>query len=110
MAHEIEEGWVCGICFEVVKDGQPAVRIAADTAVSNGEGGYSSLTNREVLVFALFHSECVMETARSEECDDVEYIEEARDILREAQLCDCCRTAMFGSSRPALTLLRGGMP
>ena len=109
MSYEVDDGWVCGICLEVVKVGQPAVRIAADSAISDGEGGYSSLTNREVLVFALFHTGCVMETMHSDACEDVDYIEEARDILREAQLCEHCEAQVRGPAKPKFTILSGGV-
>jgi hypothetical protein len=81
--------------------------------MSDGAGGCESLTGREVLVFALFHSKCVVETAYDIDCDEVQYIEEARDIIREAPLCDDCRLQVFEpeqAKRSHLVLLQGGLP
>lgn len=104
------EHWLCPLCADLILDHQPVVRIAADSAVSCGRG-FESLTNREVLVFSVFHAGCVIATMNNTDCDEVEYIDEARDILREAALCACCREKIFegASDRPALTVLDGGL-
>jgi len=110
MSNKIDDGWTCGICLEVIKREQPAVRVAADCAISDGDGGYLSLTNREVLVLAIFHTGCVMDTMHEDYVDEVvDYLEEARDILREASLCDHCEAQVKGPQRPRFTLLPGGV-
>jgi len=112
MRNNDTELWVCGLCCESVNEGQPTVRIAADSAMSDGGGGCESLMNREVLVFALFHSKCVVETVHNDDCDEVDYIEEARDIMREAPLCEDCRLQIFEpeqAKRSHLVLLQGGI-
>ena len=95
MKIEQAEEWICEICYEPVKTGQATVRIAADSAISDGDGGVESLTNREVLVFGLFHAQCVVDTVNDPDQDDVQYIDEARDIIREAPLCNVCRHKIF---------------
>ena len=100
--------WVCGICSSEVEDGEAAVRVAADAAVSDGQGGYESLTNREVLVFAIFHSRCVVDTMSDSSLLDIPYLSEARQIIRTAPLCVCCQKQVFGPTKPVLTVMNGG--
>lgn len=95
MKVEQVEEWICEICYEPIRHGEPTVRIAADSAISDGFGGIESLTDREVLVFGLFHAQCVVDTMNDPDQDDVEYIDEARDIIREAPLCHVCRHKVF---------------
>lgn len=112
MNNEQVEEWMCEICYELVLPGQPTVRIAADSAISDGCGGVESLTNREVLVFGLFHSQCVVDTVNDPDQDDVQYIDEARDIIKEASLCNVCHHKIFEPDkvkRSHLVLLDGGV-
>lgn len=105
----MSERYLCEVCDEPVEEGEPSVRIAADSAMSDGDGGCQSLTNREVMIFALFHSQCVISTYYDDFYDDVQYIDEARELISEAPLCNECHGEIFQKSKPVLTLLQGGI-
>jgi hypothetical protein len=74
-------------------DGQPQVRISADVATRE-KGEFLSLNDNEILIFAVFHTECVIATMDDEECDDTPYVWEARSLMELADLCDECRAKM----------------
>lgn len=90
----MSDEWLCGLCEELIEEGEAVVRVAADAAIGDGEGGYESLVDREVMVFAIFHSQCVVDTMGDERYWDVPYLLEAQQILAEAPLCECCRKAI----------------
>lgn len=73
--------FICDLCMESISESEPQVRIGVDSVVRNQDGSYSSLVKNQVLVFAVFHSECVHVTLGRDDCDDVPYIEEARMLL-----------------------------
>lgn len=67
--------------MESVGNNDPHVRIGVDSVVRNSDGTYGSLCDGQVTVFAVFHNECVLATLNREDCDDVQYIYEARVIM-----------------------------
>lgn len=112
------EGFICELCAEHITEGQPHIRISADAAVHDGKGNVGALNGNKILVFAAFHSECVMDTMHNSECDDVPYVWEARSIFQHqnSDLCDECRDRVVDKSEireqrkfPRLTVLAGGL-
>lgn len=95
---------VCEICGEDINDGERVVRIAAEAGVSE------QVFPKETLVFGEFHAECVVDTFRDDNCDEVPYIEEAREAIMTSPLCDCCNDKIKpAKKREGLRLLRGGL-
>ena len=80
--------FVCEICGEDIEDGDRIVRIAAEACTTN------ELFPRESLVFGQFHASCVVDTFRDGDCNDVPYIEEAREAIMTSPLCECCNEKM----------------
>jgi len=108
---EESRGFVCELCAEKVLDGEPHIRISADVAV-RGKGHYGALNDNRILVFATFHSDCVMATMHNSDCDEAPYIWEARAVLENGVLCDGCRDRVSPpvQKRPhGLTVLSGGL-
>ena len=106
--------WVCELCLKPVAEGEPHVRVAADVASRKGEK-FVSLINSGILVFAVFHSECVLSTMGKDYCEDTEYIWEARKMMEHVDLCDECKSKIPSQAsvvpRPTmqhLILLQGG--
>lgn len=93
----------CEICAEDISLGDSVVRIAAEAAAE------ADVDSHTAIVFAIFHSACVVETINDFECDTVPYIEEAREIIENSSLCECCSDKMVPPEAPGLTLLRGGL-
>lgn len=115
MSDNEEKQFICELCVEEVHDYEPHVRISADAAVRMATGAYGSLMDNKMMVFAVFHSDCLMETMEREDCDDVPYIHEARSLLHGAELCNDC-SRKIGKEEPKvarvtrhLVLLRGGL-
>ncbi len=73
--------FICELCMETVNELEPQIRLGADAVVQNPTGGYSSMMNNTVMVFAVFHNECIQVTLERVDCDDIPYIEEARALL-----------------------------
>jgi hypothetical protein len=105
MVVAMSDKYECGLCAEEILDGDRVIRIAAESAEEAAMG------SEDVLVFAVFHSTCVVETFKDDLCDDVPYIEEARESLMTSPLCDCCTDKVHPvvKERLELTLLRGGL-
>jgi len=108
MSDKVDDGSMCTVCLEFIGKGESSIRISAELSISNGDRGFVTGAGREILVFAQFHSRCVVETAMDVECDDIPHIWEARDLMSEMTLCEDCHPKMSGQQGPKLTLLRGG--
>lgn len=104
------DDFVCDLCTEAIRPGEPHVRIGADAVVHDGQGRYGALSKNEVVVFAAFHSECLLDTMDNEDCDDVPYIYEARALLERSVLCEKCEHKIHPAQAPRLrlTVLEGG--
>lgn len=90
--------FLCEICGCAVEVGDAAARVVADSGISDGHGGvYQSEVDEEV-VFAVFHTSCLIETRRQQGCDSVPYVEEAREVVDGKP-----------APRPRLVLYRGGL-
>jgi hypothetical protein len=72
--------FLCEVCGELVKPGDKSARISADLCVSDGQGGWTAPPDDEV-VFAVFHTECVLVTYAARDCDAVPYLSEARELI-----------------------------
>lgn len=72
--------FICEICLEKVTDYQPHVRVGADTVVKDQQGAYCSLMSNKVMVFAVYHTDC-LKSVNMDDCDDVAYIEEVKELL-----------------------------
>lgn len=72
--------FVCEICLEQINSYQPHVRLGADQVIQDQHGSFSSLMKNNVMVFAVYHTECLQAVAL-EDCEDVVYIEEAKELL-----------------------------
>lgn len=93
----------CEICAEDILLGDSVIRIAVEAADE------SDVNSHTAIVFAIFHSMCVVETIHDRECDVVPYIDEAREIVQTSTLCDCCSDKLEPREAPGLKLLRGGL-
>lgn len=69
----------CEICGEVVGHGATVVRMHAELGYAGRPGLHPKLS--EVISMAAFHLECVESTMSSRECDVVNYIDNAREIV-----------------------------
>lgn len=87
--------FLCEICGCQVDAGERATRVAAEAGISDGYGGVLKDETDEEVVFAVFHTDCVVETKRQRCCDSVPYVEEARETV--------------GGEQPRLILYRGGL-
>lgn len=76
----MSDKFICQICLENVNHYQPHVRIGADQVVQDQHGSYASLMRNNVMVFAVYHTECV-QAVDEQDCDDVVYIEEVKELL-----------------------------
>jgi len=95
---------ICEICGDEISESDRIVRISADTCESR------DVTASESLILGVFHAECVVETYRDQECDHVQYVDEAREAILTADLCECCSEKVSPEERSlGLTLLRGGL-
>lgn len=97
MRHE-ELIFLCEICGCAVEVGDRAARVAAEAGVSDGYGGVLRTDTDEEVVFAVFHTECLVETRRQHGCDSVPYVEEAREVVDGES-----------AERPRFVLYRGGL-
>ena len=117
MTNKDDVNFVCELCIEPVHDYEPHVRIAADAAMRDDQGKYGSIISNKMMVFAVFHSECLIDTMHRSDCDDVPYIWEGRSLLNGVQLCGTCssRNHRHGENKTMprvnrqLTLLKGGL-
>ena len=71
--------FTCEICGQRIANGVRAIRVLAETCVSDGQGGGLGAENE--VVFAVFHAECVASTYSARECDAISYILEAREVI-----------------------------
>lgn len=94
---------VCEVCGKDILLGDRVVRIAADVAP-----GADAEAN-DLMVFAIFHSACIVSTFNENECDFIPYVDEAREIIQASSLCDCCSDEIEPKEAAGLTLLRGGL-
>lgn len=99
----MSQPFVCQICAEEILSNERIVRVAAEACDSE-----ESMPDESFLL-AVFHSECVVETFRSDDCDDVPYVDEAREVMLASPLCDCCKGKIAPAKRPRFKLLRGGL-
>jgi len=99
----MDDALVCGICVEEIWPGERVVRISAD--ICDSEEVFCD----ESLEFAVFHSLCVLETFRSKDCDEVPYIEEAREAMLSSSLCECCKGMMTPKNERPFRVYRGGL-
>lgn len=77
----------CEICAQEIIPGTPQIRITSDAIVESQTNGNLSLTGNKVVVFAIFHVDCIDESLRGsnleqEDFDAVPYIDEARCLRR----------------------------
>lgn len=94
---------VCEVCGENILLGDRVVRIAADVAPE------ANVEATDSMVFAIFHSACIVSTFNEGECDFIPYVDEAREIIQASSLCDCCSDEIEIKDAPGLKLLRGGL-
>jgi hypothetical protein len=101
----MSDRYECGLCAEEILDGDRVIRLAAESSEEAAMG------STDILVFATFHSTCVVETFKDDLCDEVPYIEEARESLMTSPLCECCIEKVHPAvkEKSAFTLLRGGL-
>lgn len=75
------DNFICELCLESVAELEPQIRLGADAVIRDSSGNYASLMSNHVMVFGVFHIECVRVTLDRTDCDDVPYISEARALL-----------------------------
>jgi hypothetical protein len=108
------EDWQCELCCEPIGDA-PHVRIAGDVAVRDGSDEFVSLSDDEIVVFAMFHSKCLLETMRQDFTGEnrVPFLRQARGVIEKSRLCDCCdgmsRGVAFPQKRSHLAVIQGGV-
>lgn len=73
--------FTCEICGIRVVSGERTVRISSETCISDGFGGGYQGENDCEIVLSVFHAECVSGTMQSRECDVINYIAEAREVV-----------------------------
>jgi hypothetical protein len=76
----MDDKFTCEICLECVNNYEPHIRIGADTVLRDQHGSYCSLMSNRVMVFAVFHTECLA-NANNSDYDEVGYIDEARELV-----------------------------
>lgn len=77
--------FICELCMESVSDYEEHIRIGVDSVVRVPDGSYRSLVNNRVIVFSVFHNECIKSTLDRDDCEDVFYIHEARQMYLSMQ-------------------------
>ncbi len=106
--------FVCELCAQTVKHGDFHVRIGADTAVRKSDSEFQP-TDNTLMVVAVFHNECVEATVDQIDCDEVQYIWLARQLvdaradyaLRTVKDARCAPVPRI--ARPCLSVLTGGL-
>jgi hypothetical protein len=105
---------ICELCMKPVLEGEAHVRVGADIVARKGDE-FVSLNGEQVLVFAVFHADCVLSTMGKDYCEDTEYIWEARAMMEHADLCEECKSKISlpehtppQPKKRHLTLLCGG--
>ncbi len=110
------QAWICQLCTEFVNDEDPQITIAANVIMVRDDQLHE-LGGGEEMIFAIFHSKCVVDTMDMEHCDDVPYVWEARDLLKASVLCDECHALVSDDDPPKpepkkrpnhLTVIKGG--
>ena len=99
----MEDCYECEICGNDILARDSVIRIAAEASVEPNADPHSAV------VFAIFHSSCVVETYDDRNCDHVPFVDEAREMIQTSSLCDCCSDKIEPSEAPGLKLLRGGL-
>lgn len=72
--------FVCEICLESVNYYEPHIRIGADQVIQDQHGVFTSLMKNNVMVFAVYHTDC-LQAVNPDDAYDVLYIEEAKELL-----------------------------
>lgn len=104
--------YLCELCAESVKSNELHVRIGADSVTRTDVGDDLSAIGNQLMVFAVFHNECVHATAERADCDEVQYIWLARQLVDEIEnrkMISITPRKEPLIKRPAFTLLQGGL-
>ena len=110
------DDWQCELCCEPIGT-KPHVRIAGDIAIRDGaDKEFVSLSDDEIMVFAMFHSKCLLETRNKKFSGDshVLFLRQAREVIEKAELCEACdavahEMAAISTPKTRLTVLQGGV-
>lgn len=110
MWDEETDNWGCDLCCESIEEGEPLIRVAADSAFSDGVGGCEVNRPRRIMLLAVFHSKCILETMHDDDYLQIDYVREARDIVNSSPLCECCKTQATSPKqrRAHFRLIEGG--
>lgn len=71
----------CELCQKCIKCNEPHIRIGVDSVILNKDNSYTSTMDNDVVIFALFHHKCVLNTIDSREHDNIYFIDEARQMV-----------------------------